>query len=360
MKRVFMLMSLAALLCQIGCTSKKEEKEEKEKFNVTSAVEMDTIIRKDFVSQIRSFRNIELRAQEKGYLEQIFVDEGQFVRKGQLLFRIMPKMYEAEYRKSLAEVNVADIEVQNTKTLADKNVVSPNELAMAKAKLEQAKAAAAIAKLHLSFTEIRAPFDGTIDRIPLKLGSLVDEGELLTSLSDNSQMLVYFNVSEPEYLSYQTNVSKRGDTHVSLQLANNELFTEQGLVETIESEFDSETGNIAFRARFPNPNRLLRHGESGKVVMSFPLKQALIIPQKATYELQDRKYVYIVDKDGKLKARHITIGNSLPDLYIVTGGLEKEDRFLLDGIQKAKEDEKISYNFVQPRNAISDLKLKTE
>ncbi len=360
MKRVFMLMSLAALLYQIGCTSKKEEKEEKEKFNVTSAVEMDTIIRKDFVSQIRSFRNIELRAQEKGYLEQIFVDEGQFVRKGQLLFRIMPKMYEAEYRKSLAEVNVADIEVQNTKTLADKNVVSPNELAMAKAKLEQAKAAAAIAKLHLSFTEIRAPFDGTIDRIPLKLGSLVDEGELLTSLSDNSQMLVYFNVSEPEYLSYQTNVSKRGDTHVSLQLANNELFTEQGVVETIESEFDSETGNIAFRARFPNPNRLLRHGESGKVVMSFPLKQALIIPQKATYELQDRKYVYIVDKDGKLKARHITIGNSLPDLYIVTGGLEKEDRFLLDGIQKAKEDEKISYNFVQPRNAISDLKLKTE
>src|SRR5690606_1482858 len=101
MKRVFMLMSLAALLCQIGCTSKKEEKEEQEKVNVTSAVEMDTSIRKDFVSQIRSFRNIELRAQEKGYLEQIFVDEGQFVRKGQLLFRIMPKMYEAEYRKSL-------------------------------------------------------------------------------------------------------------------------------------------------------------------------------------------------------------------------------------------------------------------
>ena len=134
-----MLASLAISLCQIGCTSKKEEKEEKEKFTATSPVQMDTTIRKDFVSQIRSFRNIELRAQEKGYLEQIFVDEGQFVHKGQLLFRIMPKMYEAEYRKSSAEVNVAEIEVQNTKTLADKNVVSPNELAMAKAKLEQAK-----------------------------------------------------------------------------------------------------------------------------------------------------------------------------------------------------------------------------
>ncbi|WP_088161596.1 efflux RND transporter periplasmic adaptor subunit [Sphingobacterium sp. G1-14] len=360
MKRVFILASLAISLCQIGCTSKKEEKEEKEKFTATSPVQMDTTIRKDFVSQIRSFRNIELRAQEKGYLEQIFVDEGQFVHQGQLLFRIMPKMYEAEYRKSSAEVNVAEIEVQNTKTLADKNVVSPNELAMAKAKLEQAKAEAAIAKLHLSFTEIRAPFDGTIDRIPLKLGSLVDEGELLTSLSDNSEMLVYFNVSEPEYLSYQTNVSKRGDTHVGLLLANNELFAQNGLVETIESEFNSETGNIAFRAKFPNPNRLLKHGESGKVVMNFPLKQVLIIPQKATYEMQDRKYVFVVDKDGKLKARHITIGNSLPDLYVVTSGLQKDDKFLLDGIQKAKEDDKISYSFVQPKDAISNLKLKTE
>ncbi|ULT24756.1 biotin/lipoyl-binding protein [Sphingobacterium sp. E70] len=107
---------------------KKEEKEEKEKFNVTSPVQVDTTIRKDFVSQIKSFRNIELRAQEKGYLEQIFVDEGQFVHKGQLLFRIMPKMYEAEFRKSMAEVNVAEIEVQNTKSLADKNVVSPTNL----------------------------------------------------------------------------------------------------------------------------------------------------------------------------------------------------------------------------------------
>lgn len=360
MKRVFMLASLAITLCQIGCTSKKEEKKEKEKFTATSPVQMDTTIRKDFVSQIRSFRNIELRAQEKGYLEQIFVDEGQFVHKGQLLFRIMPKMYEAEYRKSSAEVNVAEIEVQNTKTLADKNVVSPNELAMAKAKLEQAKAEAAIAKLHLSFTEIRAPFDGTIDRIPLKLGSLVDEGELLTSLSDNSDMLVYFNVSEPEYLSYQTNASKRGDTHVGLLLANNELFSQNGLVETIESEFNAETGNIAFRAKFPNPNRLLKHGESGKVVMNFPLKQALLIPQKATYEMQDRKYVYVIDKDGKLKARHITIGNSLPDLYVVSSGLQKDDKFLLDGIQKAKEDDKISYSFIQPKDAISNLKLKTE
>ncbi|MGE8243221.1 MAG: hypothetical protein ACN6PD_11080 [Sphingobacterium sp.] len=104
----------------------------------------------------------------------------------------------------------------------------------------------------------------------------------------------------------------------------------------------------------------MKHGESGKVVMNFPLKQALIIPQKATYELQDRKYVYVVDKAGKLKARYITISNSLPDLYVVSSGLQKDDKFLLDGIQKVKEDEKINYSFVQPKDAISNLKLKTE
>src|SRR5690606_4822103 len=127
------------------------------------------------------------------------------------------------------------------------------------AKFEQAKAQVALAKLHLSFTEIRAPFSGTIDRIPRKLGSLIDEGELLTSLSDNSHVFAYFNVSEPEYLEYKS-TTKKSDPRikVSLLLANNKLFPYEGVVETIESEFDSETGNIAFRATFPNPDDLLK------------------------------------------------------------------------------------------------------
>ena len=151
------------------------------------------------------------------------------------------------------------------------------------AKLDGAKAEVALAKIHLSFTEIKAPFDGTIDRIPKKLGSLIDEGELLTSLSDNSQMFAYFNVSEPEYLDYQTNVKDRAASLVRLLLANGTVLSTQGNVETIESEFDNETGNIAFRARFPNPDKLLKNGETGKVLMTVPLKGALIIPQKATY-----------------------------------------------------------------------------
>ncbi len=360
MNKVLVFLGLFGTLTQFACHHEKEEKAEEVKYTVTSPEEIDTSFTKEYVSQIKSIRNIELRAMEKGYLEQILVDEGQFVRKGQLLFRIMPRMYQAELAKAEAEVKVAQIEVENSKNLADKEIVSMNELAMAKAKLEQAKATSAIARLHLQFTEVRAPFDGRIDRIPLKLGSLVDEGELLTSLSDNSQMFAYFNVSEPEYLDYQANIANRGDNHVKLLLANNELLDATGIVETIEGEFDNETGNIAFRARFANPKSLLRNGETGKVQMTVPMKHALLIPQKATYEIQDKKYVYLVDKEGKVSSKMIQIGATLPDIYVVSGGLSSNDKILLEGIQKVKDDDKIKYSFVAPKDAIGNLKMKTE
>ncbi|HEU4556147.1 MAG TPA: efflux RND transporter periplasmic adaptor subunit, partial [Chitinophaga sp.] len=312
MKRIVLLIGLYALLCHTGCKSTKgEEKEPETKYFVTSPVKMDTSVTQEYVAQIRSIRNIELRAQEKGYLQDIFIDEGRAVKAGQLLFKIMPKIYEAELLKAQAEAKAAEIELQNTKALADRNVVSQNELAMAKAKLEKAQAEAALAKTHLAFTEIRAPFDGIIDRLPLKLGSLVDEGELLTSLSDNRQMYAYFNVSEPDYLNYEVSKSK-GQTQVNLLMANSQVFPHEGMVQTIEGEFNNETGNIAFRAIFPNPEKLLRHGETGKVQMVVPLKNALVIPQKATYEIQDKRYVFVVDKNNVVKSREITVGAEMP------------------------------------------------
>jgi membrane fusion protein (multidrug efflux system) len=359
MKRVVLLPGLLALLFATSCKSVKEEKEEAGKFIVTSPARLDTSFTKEYVSQIKSVRNIEIRAQEKGFLQNIYVDEGQFVKAGQLLFRIMPKMYEAEVMKSEAETKAAEIELQNTTALVDKNVVSKNEQAMAQAKLDQAKAEMSLAKLHLSFTEIRAPFDGTIDRIPKKLGSLIDEGELLTSLSDNSEMFVYFNVSEPEYLEYKANGKGTG-AKVNLLLANNRPLKYIGVVETIESEFDNETGNIAFRARFPNPDRLLKHGETGKVLMTVPVHQALIIPQKATYEIQDKKFVFVIDKNNVVKSRNITVTGELPDLYVIASGLEEGERILLEGIQKAKDDDKIAYDYKKPEDVIYHLRLKAE
>ncbi|RYG00419.1 MAG: efflux RND transporter periplasmic adaptor subunit, partial [Chitinophagaceae bacterium] len=241
----------------------------------------------------------------------------------------------------------------------DKDIVSKNELAMAEAKLAQAKATVALARTHLSFTEIRAPFDGTIDRIPKKVGSVIDDGDLLTSLSDNSQMFAYFNVSEPEYLDYKANERDKGITKVNLMLANNTLLPRQGIVETIESEFNSETGNIAFRAKFPNPDKLLRHGETGKVQMTVPMHSALIIPQKATYEIQGKTYVFLIGKDNSVHSKQITLVNEMPDLYVISG-LEETDKVLLDGVQKVKENDKIIPEFVAPKELLSKLKLYAE
>lgn len=360
MNKIVLFTGLLALVYQTSCTPPQEHKEEAGKYTATSPLRADTAFTKEYVAQIRSVRNIEIRAQEKGFLQNIYVDEGQFVKAGQVLFRIMPKIYEAELLKAEAEAKAAEIELQNAKTLAEKNIVSKNEQAMAQAKLDHAHAEIALAKLHLSFTEIRAPFDGTIDRIPKKLGSLIDEGELLTSLSDNSQMFAYFNVSEPEYLSYATHVKDRGNTTVNLLLANNELLPVKGEVETIESEFDSETGNIAFRARFQNPDRLLKHGETGKIQMIMPVKNALIIPQKATYEIQDKKYVFVVDRNNVVHSRNITIKGEMPDLYVVQTGLAENDRILLEGVQKVKDDDKIRYEYQDPQQVVAHLRLKAE
>ncbi len=360
MKKILMLASLCALLCNTSCKNKPvEEKEEQTKFLVTTPAKMDTSIVSNYVCQIHAIHHIELRAQERGYLQKIFVDEGQFVKKGQLLFQIMPNLYQAELEKAQAEVNFAEIEVQNTKSLADKNIVSQNELAMAKAKLAKAKAESSLNQVHLQFTEIRAPFDGIVDRFQVRVGSLLGEGDLLTTLSDNSKMWVYFNVPEAEYLDYKSK-AHNGNQQVSLLMANNKVFNHTGNVETIEADFDNETGNIPFRATFANPDGLLRHGETGNIQMLVPIRNSLIIPQKATFETLDKKYVYVIDKDNKVKTQEITVAAEMEDLYVVSKGLEETDKILLEGLRKVKENDKISYDFEQPGKVIASLKVPAE
>jgi len=357
MNRIAMLVSCCTLILSIGCTSKKKETEEAGKYTATSPLKVDTSFTKEYVAQIQSVKNIEIRAQEKGYLQTINVDEGRYVHAGQVLFKIVPTVYEAEYLKAQAAAKEAELELANTKTLSDKNIISKSESAIAQAKLDEAKAEMQLAKLHLSLTEIRAPFDGVIDRIPLKLGSLVDEGALLTTLSDNRSVYAYFNVPEGEYLSYKAQNDTGNMKTVSLILANNEIHKHKGIVETIEGQFNNETGNIAFRAKFPNPDMLLKHGETGKVQMVVPVRNALIIPQKATYELQDKVYVFVIDKDSKVKSRNIVIKYRLPDIYVVDSGLSEGDKILLEGVQNVKDDDKVEYQFLEPKTVISSLQL---
>lgn len=360
MRRFSIFIGLFVVICCTSCDSKKHENKEETKYLVSSPIQKDTSITKDYVCQIHSIRHIELRALEKGYLQHIYVDEGQHVKKGQQMFHIMPNVYQADLQKANAEAEVAEIEYKNTKLLADGNVVSANELAMAKAEFDRAKAEVSLAETHLGFTDIRAPFDGIMDHLEAREGSLLDEGELLTTLSDNSKMWVYFNVPEAEYLDYITSSKKNEKQVVELLMANNKKFNQSGVVETIGGEFNHETGNIAFRATFSNPDGILRHGETGSILMKVPLDNAMLIPQKATFEVLDKKFVFVLDKNDTVQQREIVVGAELPHLFVVEKGLSLNDKVLLEGIRMVKSGEKIHYDFEKPESVLSHLDLYTE
>ena len=298
------VLGLISTLLISGCNQVETEKqEEPPKLEATTPLRENTSVTKEYVCQIHAIRHIEVRALERGYLQNIFVDEGQMVHQGQPMFKIMPNIYQAELLKAQAEANTMNIEYLNTKGLADKNIVSTNELALAKAKLDKANADVKLMETHLGFTNIHAPFDGIMDHLNVRNGSLLDEGTLLTTLSDISKLWVYFNVPESEYLDYK--MHKHDDTPVKVQLkmANGQIYNQPGVIETIEADFDNTAGNIEFRATFSNPDKLLRHGETGTILMLKPYNNALLIPQKSVFEVMDKSYVYIVNKEGNLGAK---------------------------------------------------------
>jgi len=354
MNKTKLLFALAMVLIFFNaCNSKKEAKVETGKYSVTNPLLLDTSFAKEYVAEIQSLQNVEIRAKVKGFIEKINVDEGQQVHAGQLLFTIRPKEYEAELIKSKAEVKKAELDAQNAKNLSDKNIISKTELALALAKLEQAKADESLAELYVTYTKVTAPFDGVIDRLKFKQGSLIDEGTLLTTISNNKEVYAYFNVSENEYLDYKSRTKNDKNNIVTLLLANNQPHKHKGKIETIESEFDKNTGSIAFRAKFPNPELLLKHGETGKVQMNIDLKHALLIPQKATFELQDKIYVFVVDKNNVVKSRNIKIKQRLNNIYVIESGLTEDDKFIFEGIQSLKDDDKVETIFIPAKQTIS-------
>lgn len=358
MKKLLLLISICSLVGFTACNHKKEEKkEEAAKLPVTTPILMDTTLTKDYIAEIQSLQNIEVRARVKGYLESIKVDEGQRIGAGQMMFTIRSREYEAELAKAQAKVNTTELEMQNVRTLAEKNIVSQTELALAVAKLNEAKAEKGIAEAELTFTKIVAPFDGVVDRLKFKVGSLIDEGTLLTSLSNNKEVYAYFNVSEKEYLDFKAKGKDKEKTIINLLLANGQPHKYKGVIETIEGEFDKNTGSIAFRAKFPNPDLLLKHGETGKVQLPVVLNNALVIPQKATFELLDKIYVFVVDKDNVVKSRNIVVKQKLSNLYVIESGLSINDKILLEGVQSVKENDKIDVELLPAKEVIEHLQL---
>ena len=319
----------------------------------------DTVLTREYVADIQAVRNVEVRARVKGFLEKIYVDEGQVVKKGQPLFRISDAEYRtrlarlhAARRNATAQARVASLSLGQVRMLTEKNVIAQPELEVARAKLRAAEASVAEARsaeanaaLMLSYTLVRAPFDGVVNREPLKVGSLVDDGTLLTTVSDARAIFAYFNVSEAEYLEFVKTRDQdlaRRTNRVRLVLADGTLYAPPGKIETVESQFQASTGAIAFRARFPNPKRLLKHGATGKVRLANTVPNALLLPQKAVFEQQDKNYVYVVDDQGTVRQKNFVPQSRLDAFYVVKTGLKPGERIVCEGIQDLRDGARIT------------------
>lgn len=409
---------LALLLPLVPACKKVAEQHEEEhhRIVVTSPVTKDVVSTQEYVCQIHSRRHIEVCALERGYLEEILVQEGQSVKEGDLMFKIFPAIYEAKLASAVAEAQLVQIEFNNTKSLFEQNVVSKQELALAEAKLAKAQAEANRARAELNFTDVKAPFDGIIDRLHEQKGSLIEEGDILTTLSDNRVMWVYFNVPEARYLEYKagldqadSNVAKtdsgpldghptnpgeakvsKGDPgngakrdddddddddddqddviadqnpnalQINLVLANGETFPQDGKIGAIEADFNNETGNIAFRADFPNPGSLLRHGQTGTILIHRVVHDAVVIPQRASFEILDKRYAYVVGEDGIVHQQEITIQNEMDDIFVIQHGLKANDKIVLEGVRQVHDGQKVEYEFRKPEEALANLKYHAE
>jgi membrane fusion protein (multidrug efflux system) len=340
------------------------ESEHEHKIVVTSPLRKDVVSTRPYVCQIHSCQHIEVRALQGGYLEKIGVKEGQAVKKGTLMFKINPILYQAKMESEDAEVQRIKIELTNAEALLQKSFLAAPEIAIKKADLKKAEAKLMLAQAELDFTSLAAPFDGIVDRQRNQLGSLIEEGDVLTTFSDNSVMWVYFNVPEARYLEYKAELDNPDNNashlQIELKLANGKIFPQKGKISTIEADFNNTTGNISFRADFPNPDGLLRNGQTGTVLIHRKSQDVLVIPQRAKFDILARPYVYVVDKDNVVHQRDITIHSVQDDIYVIEKGLDEGDKIVLEGLRQVRDGGKIEYEFQAPEKVLGNLKYHAE
>lgn len=354
------------ILC--SCSSAINEDQPGE-FQVSTPIVSDTSYAHEYVAEIAAVQNVEIRSHLEGFIESLLVDEGSFVHRDQPLFIINSQKYRQELQKcsailkgAIADLKSSEIDLGNVRKLFEKNIVAKTELELAKARAEAAKAKVleseameAQAKINLAFTEVKAPFDGVINRIPNKTGSLIGEGTLLTTISDTRDVFAYFNLSEKDYLNLHESKTHIKSKNVTLVLANGIEYRQEGTIETVESEFDQFAGTIAFRARFSNPDKILKHGAVGKIILKEDIPNAIMIPMKSTFEIQDQIFVYVVSPDSVVEQRRIVPLIQIPHLYVVKSGIKPGEKFIYEGVQHVSSGDKIVFhNINESKKLIAD------
>lgn len=382
MKLNSLLMIGCALVATTACQNQDQQQGNAPECAVMTVQPTSVNLKKNYPTTIKGRQDIEIRPQISGFITKLCVDEGATVRKGQTLFLINPTEYQAAVNTAKAAIEVAEanlatqeITVKSKRELLKKNIISQydmqmeeNTLASMKANLAQSKAQLVTAKQNLSYTVITSPSDGVVGSIPYRVGSLVSAStaEPLTVVSDISKMYAYFSMTEKELLEQSKG---KGSTkaiieqmpELELQLIDGTIYNEKGKVETISGVIDAATGSVSIRAAFANPNGILKSGSTGNVLIPYKSDSAIVIPQKATYEIQDKKFVYILQPDGTVKSTEVGILDiSDGQSYIVTSGLKSGDKIALENVSTLKDGQKITPITEQQSKAKYQTALKQE
>jgi membrane fusion protein (multidrug efflux system) len=348
-------------------------------YPVFKVIAQTSTIKTDYPATLQGEQNIEIRPKIDGYIEKIYVDEGAVVKKGQLLFRINAPQYQQDVNNATAaissaeaDVNAAELQVKKVKPLVEQDIVSKYELESAeytlqarKAALAQARANLANAKINLGYTDVVSPVNGVVGTIPYRLGSLVSSTTTmpLTTVSSINNVFAYFSMNEKQLLDFSRQY--KGNTleaklkqlpPVTLMLADGSEYPEKGRVETVAGLLNTETGSASFRAVFPNPVHLLRSGASAVVEIPVTVNDAIIVPQRSTYELQGKRFVYLVNDSNKVISREIEVMSIAAGQYfVVTSGLKPGDTVVYESTSSLVDSTVIKPD-MQPENKVYNLK----
>ena len=363
MKKIALWMLSAALLTACGSKSSQMPEANKD-FAVETVKTTEADLKTSYPATIKGMQDIEIRPKVSGYLTKLLVDEGATVRKGQPLFLIDSEQYQAAVNSAKAQVRVCKaniatqkLTVENKQALFDQKIISSYDLQMAKNTLEsyEAQLAAAQASLqsaqdNLRWCTVTSPSDGVVGMIPYRVGSLVSasSAQPLTTVSNISQMYVYFSMTEKQLLGLTREqgglsaaISKM--PAVSLVLSDGTEYSQSGVVSTVSGVIDSNTGSVQMRATFDNAGHVLRSGGTGSILIPIHQKDAILIPQKATYEIQNKKFVYVVGADNKVQSREIEVlVQNDGQNYVVSSGLKVGERIVIDGVNRLKNDMQIN------------------
>ena len=350
MKKILMFAAIAAMLVSCGGGGGRPTFGDNE-FPVTTAGMSSADMQSTYPAAIKGIQDVEIRPKAQGFLTQINVKEGQSVSAGQVLFVIDNETYQAQVRQAQAAVNAAQQQCNTAKLTYDnaqqlhKNRVigdyelqtSKNTFESAQAQLAQAQAALASAKEALSYCFVKSPAAGVVGTLPFKKGALVSGSNVLTTVSNISSMEAYFSVTEKEAMV----ISQKGLSSlpaVKLQLADGSIYQQEGTVSKMSGVIDAATGSVQLIAAFPNPEKLLKSGATGNIIIPRQSSNVIIVPQACVAEVQNKKFVYVVGKDNKVKYTEIQVdphddGNN----YVVTGGLKAGDKYVTNGITKLND-----------------------